>query len=420
MTLLMESQTVEQQAINAKEAAKTLKMLPTKDKNDALIILADELDDHISFILEENKKDLEKGKEKGYDKAYMDRLTLTEDRIKDFADGLRNLVGLEDPSGTILESWELENGLQAEKVAVPLGVIGMIYEARPNVTADAAGLALKSGNAIVLKGGSSALHSNQAIVKVLHGGLAKTSIPEDAIQFISSTDRKAAQELFTMEEHIDVLIPRGGGALINAVVENATVPVLETGVGNCHIYIDEFADPDKALSIAVNAKTDRPAVCNAAETLIIHENWMAEHHDKLNAALKQHHIQAYGDDAALKYIDGAFPASESDWAEEYLSLDIAVKTAANLEEAVRHIDKYGTKHSEAIITEHSETADQFLNEVDAAAVYHNASTRFTDGSALGFGAEIGISTQKLHARGPMGLPALTTTKLKLKGNGQIR
>ncbi|MGD6815938.1 glutamate-5-semialdehyde dehydrogenase [Metabacillus sp. 113a] len=420
MTLLMESQTVEQQAINAKEAAKTLKMLPTKDKNDALIILADELDDHISFILEENKKDLEKGKEKGYDKAYMDRLTLTEDRIKDFADGLRNLVGLEDPSGTILESWELENGLQAEKVAVPLGVIGMIYEARPNVTADAAGLALKSGNAIVLKGGSSALHSNQAIVKVLHGGLAKTSIPEDAIQFISSTDRKAAQELFTMKEHIDVLIPRGGGALINAVVENATVPVLETGVGNCHIYIDEFADPDKALSIAVNAKTDRPAVCNAAETLIIHENWMAEHHDKLNAALKQHHIQAYGDDAALKYIDGAFPASESDWAEEYLSLDIAVKTAANLEEAVRHIDKYGTKHSEAIITEHSETADQFLNEVDAAAVYHNASTRFTDGSALGFGAEIGISTQKLHARGPMGLPALTTTKLKLKGNGQIR
>ncbi|KZZ82605.1 MULTISPECIES: glutamate-5-semialdehyde dehydrogenase [Bacillaceae] len=420
MTLLMESQTVEDQAIKAKKAANVLKMLDTKTKDRALEKLADELEANIPYILDENAKDLEAGRKKGYDEAYMDRLKLSESRIKELSGGLRKLIDLEDPAGIIQEKWELDNGLSAEKVSVPLGVIGMIYEARPNVTADAAGLALKSGNAIVLKGGSSALYSNQAIVNILHQGLSKTDIPEDAVQFISSTDRKAAQELFTMKEYIDVLIPRGGGALIHAVVENATVPVLETGVGNCHIYVDKHADSEKALSIIVNAKTDRPAVCNAAETIIVHKEWLSANKDILNETLKRNKIKVHADQAAMNVLDGAAAAGEPDWADEYLSLDVAVKTAENMEDAIHHIDRYGTKHSEAIITEDADSAEEFLNRVDAAAVYHNASTRFTDGSALGFGAEIGISTQKLHARGPMGLPALTTTKLKLKGNGQIR
>jgi glutamate-5-semialdehyde dehydrogenase len=303
---------------------------------------------------------------------------------------------------------------------VPLGVIGMIYEARPNVTADAAGLALKSGNAIVLKGGSSALHSNRSIVKIIHHALEQTAIPKDAVQFIDSLDREATQQLFTMKEHIDVLIPRGGASLINAVVENATVPVLETGVGNCHIYVDQEADAEKAINILINAKTDRPAVCNAAETLIVHQNWLKEHKDLLAEAFKKHGITVHGDELARAELPDAQQATEKDWANEYLSLDLAVKTVSSLEEAIEHIDLYGTKHSEAIITENTDTAKKFMQLVDAAALYHNASTRFTDGGALGFGAEIGISTQKLHARGPMGLPALTTRKYLMSGNGQVR
>ena len=419
MSLLVETN-VETQAKEAKKAAKVVSLLTTEEKNSILKHIANTLESNVSHILEANNKDLDQGREKGYTEAYMDRLALSEDRIADFANGLREVAELEDPVGDILSDWTLDNGLQVEKVRVPLGVIGMIYEARPNVTVDATGLALKSGNAIVLKGGSSAINSNQAIVDVIHKALKTTSIPEQAVQFIASTDRKATQELFTMKEHIDVLIPRGGASLINAVVENATVPVLETGVGNCHLYIDKDADVEKALSIVLNAKTDRPAVCNAAETLIVHEAWFNANKEALIKMFKENGITVHGDDKVVDTIPGAVKAGHEDWTNEYLSLDIAVKVAADVDEAIDHIDKFGTKHSEAIITENKETSSKFMKLVDAAAVYHNASTRFTDGGALGFGAEIGISTQKLHARGPMGLPALTTVKFQMTGNGQIR
>ncbi|WP_077622709.1 glutamate-5-semialdehyde dehydrogenase [Sediminibacillus massiliensis] len=411
---------VEEQAIQAKKAAKTLSLLTTEEKNEALITLADVLDAEYETILEANKKDLENGREKGFDAAFMDRLSLSKERVQDFAQGLRDVAELEDPTGIVKSDWTLDNELNVQQVTVPLGVIGMIYEARPNVTVDATGLALKSGNAIVLKGGSSAIHSNKQIVEVMHRGLEKTKIPKEAVQFIDSTDREATQQLFTMKEHIDVLIPRGGGKLIQAVVNNATVPVLETGVGNCHIYIDAEADVEKALAILVNAKTDRPAVCNAVETAIIHKDWLEANKDALIKTLNDNNIAVHGDETAVRVIPGSVPAGEDDWANEYLSTDIAVKTVDDVAQAIQHIEDYGTKHSEAIVTENKNTADLFMNLVDAAAIYHNASTRFTDGGALGFGAEIGISTQKLHARGPMGLPALTTIKYKMSGNGQIR
>ncbi len=411
---------IEAKAIKANTAAKSLRLTTEQDKNEALAALAEHLKQNISYILTENAKDIEAGRKKGYDAAYIDRLSLNEDRVLDFADGLLEVAELDDPVGETLSSWTLDNGLKAEKVSVPLGVIGMIYEARPNVTVDATGLALKSGNAIVLKGGSSAIHSNTAIVSVMHQALETTGIPRDAVQFIESTDRSATKQLFKMKEHIDVLIPRGGGALIQEVVENATVPVLETGVGNCHIYIDREADPEKAINVMINAKTDRPAVCNALETLIVHEKWLEENSAALINALNEHGIQVHGDEQAVQWIPGAIPAGEADWQNEYLSLDLAVKVAGSLEEACDHIETYGTKHSEAIITENPKTAKAFLNTVDAAALYHNASTRFTDGGALGFGAEIGISTQKLHARGPMGLKELTTCKYIMRGDGHIR
>ncbi len=411
---------VKEQAKQAQIASKTLSLLSTQEKNEALHIIADALEQETASILKENEKDLQNGKEKGFTEAFMDRLRLTEDRVKAFADGLREVAELEDPIGEVLSDWTLENGLQVEQVRVPLGVIGMIYEARPNVTVDASGLALKSGNAIVLKGGSNALNSNKGIVKVIHDALPKTSIPVEAVQLIATTDREATNQLFTMKEHIDVLIPRGGGALINTVVNNATVPVLETGVGNCHIYIDEEAAPQKAIDILINAKTDRPAVCNAAETLIVHNNWLEKHKDELEQALKDHNIEVHGDEKIVETFSDAIPANEKDWTDEYLGLAIAIKTVDDVQGAIDHIEKYGTKHSEAIVTENHKTAALFRNQVDAAAVYHNASTRFTDGSALGFGAEIGISTQKLHARGPMGLPALTTIKYCMTGNGQVR
>ncbi|KSU63234.1 gamma-glutamyl-phosphate reductase [[Bacillus] enclensis] len=420
MTLTIEKTDVKKQAMMAKKAAKTLSLLTTEQKNKALHKLADHLDANYQTILDENEKDLQRGREKGFEEAFMDRLSLTKERVEDFANGLRQVADLEDPTGKVVSDWTLENQLQVQKVTVPLGVIGMIYEARPNVTVDATGLALKSGNAIVLKGGSNAITSNKAIVDVMHDALEQTDIPKEAVQFINTTDREAANELFTMKEHIDVLIPRGGGALINAVVNNATVPVLETGVGNCHIYIDKEADVEKALNILINAKTDRPAVCNAAETVIIHEEWFNEHKDALTEKLAGYNVSIHGDEKVTAAIDGAKPAGEEDWANEYLSLDIAVKVVGNLDDAVDHIEQYGTKHSEAIVTENEETAKRFMTLVDAAALYHNASTRFTDGGALGFGAEIGISTQKLHARGPMGLPALTTIKYMMHGTGQIR
>ncbi|WP_226584838.1 glutamate-5-semialdehyde dehydrogenase [Halobacillus litoralis] len=420
MTLTTSNVNVEAQAIEAKKASKKLMILSKEEKNQALMHLADVLERDYETILAANEKDLANGREKGFTEAFMDRLSLSQERIADFAQGLREVAELEDPTGQVLSDWTLDNGLQVEKVTVPLGVIGMIYEARPNVTVDATGLALKSGNAIVLKGGSSAINSNQAIVEVMHRGLEETKIPKESVQFIASTDRAATNELFTMKEHIDVLIPRGGGKLIQAVVENATVPVLETGVGNCHIYVDKEADVQKAINILVNAKTDRPAVCNAAETLVVHKEWLNQHKDALIAALEENQISVHGDEYVLEIIPGSVPAKEEDWANEYLSTDIAVKAVDDITDAIAHIETYGTKHSEAIVTEDKQAAEQFFALVDAAALYHNASTRFTDGSALGFGAEIGISTQKLHARGPMGLPALTTVKFLMKGTGQIR
>lgn len=420
MSPIKERVTVEAQAILAKKAAKYVSLLSTEEKNKALHKLADRLEDNYTFILSENEKDVSKGQEKGYSEALLDRLSLSKERIFDFANGLREVAKLEDPTGTILSKRTLENGLQVEKVTVPLGVIGMIYEARPNVTVDATGLALKAGNAIILKGGSSAIQSNKAIVDVMHKALQETNIPKEAVQFIESTDRETAQQLFTMKEHIDVLIPRGGGSLIRAVVNQATVPVLETGVGNCHLYIDAEADPIKALSVLVNAKTDRPAVCNAIETVLIHKEWLSRHKEELIRTLEENGIQVHGDEAAIAVIPHAVIAEEVDWANEYLSLDIAMKVVHHVDDAIAHIEQYGTKHSEAIITENVQTADRFMKLVDASALYHNASTRFTDGGALGLGAEIGISTQKLHARGPMGLDALTTIKYIMSGNGQIR
>lgn len=307
---------IEEKAIKAKTAAKSLRLTTEQDKNEALAALAEHLKQNMGYILTENAKDIEAGRKKGYDAAYIDRLSLNEDRVLDFADGLLEVAELDDPVGETLSSWTLDNGLKAEKVSVPLGVIGMIYEARPNVTVDATGLALKSGNAIVLKGGSSAIHSNTAIVSVMHQALETTGIPRDAVQFIESTDRSATKQLFKMKEHIDVLIPRGGGALIQEVVENATVPVLETGVGNCHIYIDREADPEKAINIMINAKTDRPAVCNALETLIVHEKWLEENSAALSNALNEHGIQVHGDEQAVQWIPGAIPAGEADWQNE--------------------------------------------------------------------------------------------------------
>ncbi|WP_026583694.1 glutamate-5-semialdehyde dehydrogenase [Bacillus sp. J33] len=416
----VKTNSVEEQAKKAKKASKTLGVLTTEEKNEAILTVADALEAGYESIISANLIDLKKGEEKGFEPAFMDRLSLNKERIFDFASGLRQVVQLPDPVGDVMSGWTLENGLKVEEVRVPLGVIGMIYEARPNVTADAAGLALKSGNAIVLKGGSSALNSNKAIVEIIHKALKETKIPKDAVQFIDTVNREATQQLFTMKEHIDVLIPRGGASLIKAVVENATVPVLETGVGNCHIYVDKDADAEKAIKILINAKTDRPAVCNAAETLIVHEDWLNQHRELLAESFKKHGITVHGDETAAAALPDVQPANENDWSNEYLSLDLAVKTVGSLEEAIDHIDEFGTKHSEAIITENADAAKMFMQLTDAAALYHNASTRFTDGGALGFGAEIGISTQKLHARGPMGLPALTTRKYLMSGDGQIR
>ncbi|WP_282062084.1 glutamate-5-semialdehyde dehydrogenase [Bacillus pumilus] len=421
MTLTAEVVTsVKEKAKKAKHVSKKLGLLHTEDKNEALLKLAEALEQNSTFILQENQKDIDAGKEKDFSEALLDRLMLNEERIHEFAESLRLVTRLTDPVGEILDEWTLENGLHVKSRRVPLGVIGMIYEARPNVTVDAAGLALKAGNAVILKGGSSAISSNKAIVSVIHEALDQTKIPRDAVQLIEQTDRSSVQAMLHLKEWIDVLIPRGGASLIKTVVEQSTIPVLETGTGNCHVFIDQTANVKKAIEIVINAKTNRPAVCNALETLIIHHDWLKENAASLNEALLKHNVTVHGDEAALSHFSNAIPAEEVDWTDEYLSLDLAIKVVDSIEEAIHHIEKYGTKHSEAIVTEDEEQALTFLNEVDAAAVYHNASTRFTDGGALGYGAEIGISTQKLHARGPMGLPALTTTKLLLSGDGQIR
>jgi glutamate-5-semialdehyde dehydrogenase len=345
---------------------------------------------------------------------------LNEKRIVDMSEAIGQLIQLNDPIGETIETIHKENGLLIESKRVPLGVIGMIYEARPNVTIDAATLALKTGNAVILRGSSSAYHSNKVLVTSIHRALEKTAIPKDAVQLLEDTSRETAKELFHLNEYLDVLIPRGGKNLIDTVVRESTVPVLETGAGNCHIYIDESAQPEMAIRIAINGKTQRPSVCNAIESILIHEKWFTQYGEQLLNALQEKGVKIIGDETVCELFPIAQLADEDDWYTEYLALTLSVKVVGNVTEAIGHINQYGTKHSEAIITENKQNADIFLNYVDAAAVYHNASTRFTDGFEFGFGAEIGISTQKLHARGPMGLKALTSSKYLIHGEGQVR
>ena len=351
--------------------------------------------------------------------ALLDRLRLTEERIKGMAEGLLQVAELPDPVGEIIETIERPNGLRIEKRRVPMGVIGMIYESRPNVTADAFGLCFKSGNAVILKGGSDAVCSNIAIAGIIRQALKEEGITEDAIQLIESSDRAVTREFMRMKEYVDLLIPRGGAGLIKSVVENSIIPVIETGTGNCHIYVDESADIEKAIQIILNAKTQRIGVCNACESLVIHENIKDVLLPRLADALKTYHVEIRGDEKVRQVID-CVPATEEDYGTEYLDYIISMKTVSSVDEAVAHINKYSTRHSESIVTEKKESAEKFLNEVDAACVYANASTRFTDGFEFGFGAEIGISTQKLHARGPMGLKELTSYKYVVIGNGQVR
>ncbi|MBP3262688.1 glutamate-5-semialdehyde dehydrogenase [Pseudobutyrivibrio sp.] len=404
----------------AKEAKYQVALLPTDVKDKAITAVADALVSNSKDIIAANAIDMENGKNKGLSLGLLDRLKLDEDRIKGMAEGLRQVVSLEDPIGKVTEQWERPNGLKIAKRLVPIGVVGVIYEARPNVTADVFGLCFKTGNAVVLKGGSDALESNKAIVKVIKATLAKEDLPVDAITLIEDTTRESTNQLMRMNGYVDVLIPRGGAGLIKSVVENASVPVIETGSGNCHIYVDSDADIDMAISIIENAKTQRIGVCNACESLVIHKDIAEKLLPSLNKMLKEHGVKIFADEASRCYLDGAEAATEEDFGKEYLDYIISVKTVNSVEEAIEHINKYNTGHSESIITNIPENADKFLDGIDASCVYVNASTRFTDGFEFGFGAEIGISTQKLHARGPMGLLALTSYKYTIHGNGQVR
>ena len=404
----------------AKDVKYEVQKLSTQTKNKALISVADALVRRTDFIIEANRKDYDNGLSNGMHQGMLDRLKLDGKRIEAMAEGLRQVAELEDPIGTEIEHFVRPNGLEISKVRVPFGVIGIIYESRPNVTADAFGLTFKSGNAVILKGGSDAINSNIAITTVIRDALLEESINPDAVQLIEATDRAVTTQFMQMKEYVDVLIPRGSARLISAVVENSTIPVIETGTGNCHIYVDKDADLDKAIPIIINAKTQRIGVCNAAESLVVHKEIKDKFLPLFGAAMKENNVEVRADAAAREILTGAFPASEEDYGKEYLDYIISVKTVSDVSEAISHINKYNTGHSEAIITENEDTAKKFLNEVDAACVYVNASTRFTDGFEFGFGAEIGISTQKLHARGPMGLKELTSYKYRIVGNGQIR
>ena len=404
----------------AKEASYVLMNATTTEKNNALLKMAEVLLKSSEQILEANKKDLENAIEKGTPKAMLDRLALDESRINGMADGLKDVVSLPDPIGEITGMWKRPNGLQIGKQRVPLGVIGIIYEARPNVTCDAAGLCLKSGNVVILRGGKEAINSNVAIVKALREGVREAGLPEDVIQLVENTDREVATEMMKLNQYIDVLIPRGGAGLIQSVVQNATVPVIETGTGNCHVYVDCDADLEMAKNIVINAKTSRPSVCNAEEKLLVNEKIAKEFLPIIYKALKEKDVEVRGDKKVLEVLNEVTEIQDDEWGREYLDYIIGVKIVKDVDEAINHINKYGTGHSEAIITNNYENSQKFLQRVDAAAVYVNASTRFTDGSEFGFGAEIGISTQKLHARGPMGLNELTTNKYIIYGNGQVR
>ena len=404
----------------AKEASYLLGRLGTEEKNQGLLAAADGLLAHTESILAANALDMENGRKRGMHQGLLDRLALNEARIEAMAEGLRQIVTLEDPIGEVLSMKKRPNGLLIGEKRVPMGVIGIIYESRPNVTADAFGLCFKAGNAVILKGGSDAIHSNTEIALVLQKALAACGLPEDAIQLVESTDRAAAKALMTMNKWIDVLIPRGGAGLIRTVVENSTVPVIETGTGNCHIFVDESADIDMAVDIIFNAKTQRIGVCNACESLLIHKGISEALWPRLKARLQEKQVEIRGDETVCSLVEEAVPATEADWGTEYLDYILSAKTVETVDEAITHINRYNTGHSEAIITTNYDNAQKFLDQVDAAAVYVNASTRFTDGFEFGFGAEIGISTQKLHARGPMGLKALTSTKYIIYGNGQVR
>ena len=412
--------TLEDLGSRAREAAANLGKLGSTQKEQALTLAAQVLLDRKEKILDANAQDVKAAREKGMKEGLVDRLSLNERRIQAMAEGLLEVAALEDPVGEVLSMKPRPNGLLIGQKRVPLGVVGIIYEARPNVTADAFGLCFKTGNAVILKGGSDALKSNQAIVSCLQEGLRTAGLWEDSVQLIESTDRESARAFMRMNQYLGVLIPRGGAGLIRTVVENSTVPVIETGTGNCHIFVDESAQFSMALEIIDNAKTQRIGVCNACESLVVHRKIAREFLPLLKEALEKKQVEIRADKEACKIVPEFLPATEEDWGKEYLDYIISITLVDSLEEAIRHINRYNTKHSEAIITSDYANAQKFLDEIDAAAVYVNASTRFTDGYEFGFGAEIGISTQKLHARGPMGLQALTTTKYIIYGNGQIR
>ena len=404
----------------AKEVSRLLGKLGQQQKNDALEAAASALLNREAAILAANETDVKKAVEKAMNPGLVDRLRLTPARVADMAAGLRDVAALDDPIGEVESMKKRPNGLLIGKKRVPLGVVGIIYEARPNVTADAFGLCFKSGNAVILKGGSDALCSNVAIVEAIQEGLSACGLPGEAIQLITDTSRETTKELMRLNGYLDVLIPRGGAGLIRSVVENSTVPVIETGTGNCHVYVDATADLSMAADIIYNAKTQRIGVCNACESLLIHRSVAGEFLPLLKARLEEKAVELRGDEDSRRILPDMVPATEEDWGTEYLDYILSVKQVDSVDEAIAHINRYGTGHSEAIVTKDYENAQRFLDEVDAAAVYVNASTRFTDGSQFGFGAEIGISTQKLHARGPMGLRELTTTKYIIYGNGQVR
>ncbi|GLB25858.1 gamma-glutamyl phosphate reductase [Lacrimispora xylanolytica] len=404
----------------AKEITGVLGILGSEKKNQGLKSAAKFLLSGEAEILAANEKDLDKAKKSGMNAGLIDRLELTSQRIGAMADGLLSVAALDDPIGEVISMKNRPNGLTIGQKRVPMGVVGIIYEARPNVTADAFGLCFKSGNAVILKGGSDALESNIAIVKWLRKGLSEAGLPEDSIQLITDTDREVTKEFMRLREYVDVLIPRGGAGLIRAVVDNSTIPVIETGTGNCHVFVDETADFNMALDIIFNAKTQRIGVCNACESLVIHRAVAPDFLPLLKERLSLKSVEIRADEEACSIVSDFVPATEEDWGTEYLDYILSLKIVGSIDEAISHINRYSTSHSEAIITSDYANAQRFLNEIDAAAVYVNASTRFTDGYEFGFGAEIGISTQKLHARGPMGLKELTTTKYIIYGNGQVR
>lgn len=411
---------VKDKAQAAKQAAAKLAVTSTAVKNAALLAMAAALEAQQSEILAANERDMTAAAAKGMKSSMLDRLKLTAERISGMADGLRQVAGLADPVGNVIDGKTLPNGLHITKIRVPLGVIGIVYEARPNVTADAAGLCLKSGNAVILKGGSEAMESNKTVTAILAQAAEGAGIPAGSIQFIDTSDRQAVQDLIHMNGLVDVVIPRGGAGLIQAVVRNASVPVIETGAGVCHTYVDKDADVEMAMKIAFNAKVQRPSVCNAMETLLVHKDIADKFLPMMLMMYNSSAVEIRGDEAVQEYSGQVHPVTEEDWSTEYGDLRLSVKIVDSIEEAMAHIAKYGTGHSECIVTNNYQAAQLFQYTVDAAAVYVNASTRFTDGNEFGFGAEIGISTQKLHARGPMALPELTSTKYLINGNGQVR